>query len=189
MEDSLVKEILSDARTRMGKAVETLRTDLAGIRSGRASPALVERLPVDYYGTPTPLMQLAAITTPEPRLILIRPFDPGSMSMIEKAILKSELGVMPSNDGQVIRLVLPPLTEERRKELVRLVHKRVEEARVAVRNIRRDAIADLRDLEKEKMISEDEYHRLVDKVEEMTKEHIEKINDLGERKEKEILEG
>jgi len=188
MEDGLVREILKDARERMDKALEALRTDLASIRSGRASPALVERLMVDYYGTPVPLMQLAAITTPEPRQIMIRPFDPNSMPMIEKAILQSDLGVNPSNDGQVIRIVLPPLTEERRRELVRLVHKRVEEARIAVRNIRRDAIADLRDLEKEGMISEDEYHRLVDKVEEITKEHIEKINEMGEQKEKEILE-
>ncbi len=188
MEDGLVREILKDARERMDKAVEALRSDLASIRSGRASPALVERLPVDYYGTPVPLMQLAAITTPEPRVIMIRPFDPNSMAMIEKAIMKSDLGVNPSNDGQVIRIILPPLTEERRRELVRLVHKRVEEARIAVRNIRRDAIADLRDLEKEKMISEDEYHRLVERVEEITKDHIEAINQLGEQKEKEILE-
>ncbi len=186
--DEMVKEILQDARERMDKTADVLKDDLATIRSGRASPALVERLPVDYYGTPTPLMQLASITTPEPRLLLIRPFDPSSMTTIEKAIMKSDLGINPNNDGQVIRLVLPPLTEERRRELVRLVHRRVEEARVAVRNIRRDAIADLRDMEKEKMISEDEYHRLVDQVDEMTKEHIERINKLGERKEQEILE-
>ncbi|NPA91119.1 MAG: ribosome recycling factor [Chloroflexi bacterium] len=184
----MVREILHDARQRMDKAVEVLRDDLASIRSGRASPALVEKLPVDYYGTPTPLMQLASITAPEPRMLVIRPFDPNSMGMIERAILTSDLGVNPNNDGQVIRLVLPPLTEERRRDLVRLVHKRVEEARIAVRNIRRDAIADLRDLEKEKMISEDEYHRLVDRVDEMTKEHIERINELGERKEEEIME-
>ncbi len=188
MEDGLVKEILADARRRMDKAVEALRMDLAAMRSNRASPALVERIPVDYYGTPTPLMQLAAITTPEPRMLMIRPFDPSSMTMIEKAIMKSDLGVTPNNDGQVIRIVLPPLTEERRRELVKLVHRRVEEARVAVRNIRRDAISDLRDLEKEKMISEDEYHRLVEKVDDMTKDHIEKINELGEKKEQEILE-
>ncbi len=188
MEDGLVREILKDARARMDKAVDVLRDDLASIRSGRASPALVEKLPVDYYGTPTPLMQLASITAPEPRMLVIRPFDPNSMSMIERAIMRSDLGVNPNNDGQVIRIVLPPLTEERRRELVRVVHKRVEEARVAVRNVRRDAIADLRDLEKEKIISEDEYHRLVDKIDDMTKEHIEKINELGERKEKEILE-
>ncbi len=186
--DEMVKEVLQDARERMRKAVEVLKDDLAAIRSGRASPGLVERLLVDYYGTPTPLMQLASITTPEPRMLMIRPFDPSSMAMIEKAILKSDLGVNPNNDGQVIRLVLPPLTEERRRDLVRLVHKRVEEARVAVRNIRRDAISDLRDMEKEKMISEDEYHRLVEKIDDMTKEHIEKINELGERKEREIME-
>lgn len=188
MEDALVKEILDDARERMGKAVQALRYDLASIRSGRASPALVERLTVDYYGVPTPLMQLAAITTPEPRLIVIRPFDPSSLTMIERAIMKSDLGINPNNDGQVIRLALPPLTEERRRDLVRLVHKRVEEARVAVRNIRRDAIADLRDMEKEKMISEDELHRQIDRVEEMTREHVEQINELGQLKENEILE-
>ncbi|HID84159.1 MAG TPA: ribosome recycling factor, partial [Anaerolineales bacterium] len=152
----MIKEVLQDAEHRMQGAVRVLEDELRGIRTGRANPALVERLEVEYYGVPTPLMQIATITVPEPRQLLIKPFDPSSLKAIEKAIRNSDLGLTPNNDGHSIRLILPPLTEERRRELVKVVHRRVEEARVAIRNVRRDAIKDLRELEGEKMISEDE---------------------------------
>ncbi len=152
----MIGETLADAEERMGKAVEALRRELVTIRTGRASPGLVEHLRVDYYGTPTPLRQLASISVPEARLLTIQPWDKGAMESIEKTILKSDLGLNPSNDGTIIRLVIPQLTEERRKELVRVVHKKVEDGRVAIRNVRRDAHEMLRDLMREKEISEDE---------------------------------
>jgi ribosome recycling factor len=158
------------------------------IRTGRASPALVERLPVEYYGTPTPLNQLATISVPEPRLLTIRPWDPGALADIERAILKSELGLPPSNDGKIIRLTIPRLTEERRQELVKVVSKRVEEGKVAIRNIRRDAIEDLREMESEKLISEDEFYRTKDDVQEITDEFIAQIDEIGRDKEQEVLE-
>ena len=142
----MLKDVTNDAEERMEKTVEALQSELRTIRTGRASPALVERLQVDYYGAPTPLNQLAGISVPEPRMLMIRPWDRNSMGMIEKAILKSDLGLTPNNDGQDIRLLIPQLTEERRRDISRVVAKRVEEARVACRNIRRDAIEMLRDL-------------------------------------------
>jgi ribosome recycling factor len=172
----------------MNGAIQALSDDLAAIRTGRASPALVERLLVDYYGAPTPLVQLASISVPDPRSLLIRPFDPSSLKDIERGILASDLGLTPNNDGKNIRLSLPPLTGERRKELVRVVNARVEEARVAVRNVRRDVIKDLREFEEEKLISEDERTRGEDDVQKMTDRFIEEINAVGARKEKEILE-
>lgn len=184
----MLKDVLNDAEERMEKAIEALHTDLRTIRTGRASPALVERVQVDYYGVPTPLVQLAGITVPEPRLLVIRPWDRGTLGAIEKAILKSDLGLTPTNDGQVIRLVIPQLTEERRRDLTRLVNKRVEEARVAVRNIRRDAIDMLRDLEKEKLISEDDLHEGRDKAQKLTDDFIKKIDEIGKAKEAEIME-
>jgi ribosome recycling factor len=165
-----------------------LQDDLRTVRTGRASPALVERLPVDYYGMPTPLQQLATISVPEPRLLTIRPFSPGDIGLIEKAILKSDLGLTPMSDGKLIRLTIPRLTEERRRELVRLVARRVEEGRVAVRNVRRDSINDLREFEKEKLISEDELHRAMDKVQELTDRYIEQVDEVGKAKEAEIRE-
>jgi len=188
MEGTMIKDALKDAERRMQSAVDVLADDLAGIRTGRASPALVEKLPVDYYGVPTPLMQLASISVPEPRQLLIRPFDPSTLKGIERAILASDLGLTPNNDGKAIRLNLPVLTEERRRELVRLVHHRVEEARVAVRNVRRDIIRDLREFEHEKIISEDERKRGEDELQKLTDRFIEQINDIGERKEQEIME-
>ncbi|MCS6907028.1 MAG: ribosome recycling factor, partial [Anaerolineales bacterium] len=155
---------------------------------GRASPALIERLQVDYYGVSTPLMQLASISVPEPRMLLIRPFDASALKAIERAILSSDLGLTPNNDGKTIRLVLPPLTEERRRELVKVVHNRVEEARVAARNVRRDSIRDLRELQQEKLISEDELQKGEAELQKLTDRYIEEINRIGERKEKEILE-
>ena len=152
----MLKEIHQEAENRMKGAIQSLEDDLASIRTGRANPSLVERLSVEYYGNPTPLIQLATITVPEARQLLIRPFDASSLKTIERAILASDLGLNPSNDGKAIRLILPPLTEERRRDLVKVVHSRVEEARVSARNVRRDCIKDLREFEQEKMISEDD---------------------------------
>ncbi len=188
VEVKVIKDILKDAETRMKGAIQVLVEDLAGIRTGRASPALVEKLPVEYYGMPTPLMQLATISVPEPRTLLIKPFDPSTLKAIEKAILSSNLGLPPNNDGKTIRLNLPPLTEERRRELVKLVHARLEEARVAVRNIRRESHSDLREAEKEKLISEDERKRGEEELQKLTDRYIEEINRLGEKKESEIME-
>ncbi len=185
----MIKDVLQDARERMHKTVESLQNDLRGIRTGRASPALLEGVRVDYYGTPTSLNQLAGVTAPEPRLLVIRPWDRSTIGAIEKAILKSDLGLNPNNDGQVIRLIIPQLTEERRRDLSKQVAKRVEEARVSVRNIRRDAIDMLRDLEKEKMISEDDEEEGSKKVQELTDDYVKQINEVGKAKEAEILEG
>jgi ribosome recycling factor len=184
----MLKDIYNEADTRMKGAVQALEEDLGGIRTGRASPALIERLPVEYYGTPTPLIQLASIGVPEPRSLLIRPFDATSLKAIERSILASDLGLTPNNDGKTIRLNLPPLTEERRRDLVKIVHNRVEEARVAVRNVRRDMIKDLQEFEKEKLISEDDRERGEEEMQKITDRFIEDINATGERKEKEILE-
>jgi ribosome recycling factor len=184
----VIEEILKEAERKMGKAVDFLRDDLITIRTGRASPALIERLPVDYYGVPTPLNQLATISAPEPRLLVIRPWDESSLPAIEKAILKSELGLTPAREGKIIRLVIPRLTEERRRELVKVVRKRVEEGRVAVRNCRRDAIYELRKLQRDKEISEDDFYRAKDRVQELTDKFIEKMDEVGKAKEKEIME-
>jgi len=184
----MVNEALAEAESRMKGAVRALEEDLSGIRTGRASPTLVERLAVDYYGTPTPLMQLATISAPEPRLLTIRPFDPSSLKGIERAILASDLGLNPSNDGKLIRLSIPPLTEERRHELVKVVRNRAEEARVAVRNVRRDVQNDLREFEREKVISEDELHRGETELQKITDRVIEEIHDVDQRKETEVLE-
>lgn len=185
----MIKETLHDARERMEKTVEALKTDLRVIRTGRASPALVEHLTVEYYGLPTPLNQLAGVTVPEPRQLMIRPWDRNTLGIIEKAILKSDLGLNPNNDGQVIRLVLPALTEERRRDLNKQVARRVEEARVSARNIRRDTNEMLRELEKEKMISEDDLERAIEKAQELTNDFIKHIDEVGKAKEAEILEG
>lgn len=184
----MIEEVLKELEYKMSRAVEVLQTDLMGIRTGRASPALIERLRVDYYGAQTPLNQLATISAPEPRLLAIRPWDPTSLSAIERAILKSDLGLTPNNDGKIIRLSIPRLTEERRQELVKLVARRVEEGKVAVRNCRRDGIDDLRELEKEKLISEDEFYEGKEEVQKLTDSFIEKIDELGKKKEEEILE-
>jgi ribosome recycling factor len=184
----MLKEVNAEAEARMKKAIQALEEDLSGIRTGRASPALVERLQVEYYGTHTPLIQLASISVPEPRSLLIKPFDAASLKTIERAIQASDLGLTPNNDGKSIRLNLPPLTEERRRELVKVVHNRLEDARVAARNVRRDSIRDLREFEHEKMISEDEREKGEAELQKLTDRYIEEINAIGERKEKEILE-
>lgn len=184
----MIKDAINEAEDRMRASVLALEEHLAGIRTGRASPALVEKLSVEYYGAPTPLIQLAAISIPEPRQILIKPFDISSVKDIERAIQASDLGLTPNSDGKTIRLNLPPLTEERRKELVRVVQGRVEDARIAVRNIRRDAIKDMREFENEKLVSENDLKRGEDDTQKVTDEYVEKINEIGERKEKEVME-
>jgi len=184
----MIKDILSDADSRMHGAIDALELDLSGIRTGRAAPALVERLHVDYYGMPTPLVQLATISVPDARSLLIRPFDASTIKAIEKAIMASDLGLTPGNDGKSIRLNLPPLTEQRRRDLVRLVNTRLEEARVAVRNVRRDLMKDMRDFEKEKLITEDDLKQGEELLQKSTDKYVEQIDVVGERKEKEIME-
>jgi ribosome recycling factor len=184
----VIKDILTDAEHRMRSAIQVLHDDLAGIRTGRASPALVEKLSIEYYGAPTPLQQLASISVPEPRTLTIKPFDATTLKVIEKAIQTSDLGLNPNNDGKVIHLNLPPLNEQRRRDLVKTVHHRLEEARIAVRNIRRDAHNDLRDFEKEKLITEDELERGETELQKLTDRYIEEIGELGKKKEVEIME-
>lgn len=184
----MINDILDETKQKMKSALSVYEQDLQGIRSGRASTALVDRLTVDYYGQETELRQLATISTPEAMQILIRPYDKTAIKAIEKAIHQSDIGVNPNVDGEVIRLNMPALTRERRQELVKFLHKRMEEARVAIRNIRRNANEDLKEFEKEKMISEDELARGQEEVQKLTDKHIEEIDEIGKRKEKEILE-
>jgi len=184
----VIKDILKETDVRMQSAITSLEEDLSTVRTGRASPALVERLLVDYFGAPTPLIQLATISVPEPRSLLIRPFDPSTVKTIEKAILASDLGLTPNNDGKTIRLNLPPLTEERRRDLVKHMNNRLEEARIAVRNIRRDQHADMRDFEHEKMISKDDLERGEEELQKTTDRFIESIRKIGVTKEQEIME-
>jgi len=184
----MIDDIKQDADHRMRGAIEALQRELSGIRTGRASPALVERLHVDYYGASTPLNQLAGVSAPESRLLVIQPWDRGSMSAIEKAILKSELGLTPNSDGTVIRLSIPPLTEERRKTLVKLVRTKVEEGKVAVRNVRRDAVDNIREMTREHLIGEDDERRGLHEIEVVTKHYIDEADQLGQNKEAEVLE-
>lgn len=184
----MIKDAMKEAETRMKGAIQALEEDLAGIRTGRASPALVERLQVEYYGALTPLMQLASISTPDARTLMIRPFDGSTLKTVERAILASDLGLTPNNDGKVIRLNLPPLTEQRRRDLVKVVHSRVEESRVAMRNIRRDMMRDLKEFEKEKLISEDDRKSAEEDLQKLTEKMILQVEAVGTRKEKEIME-
>jgi ribosome recycling factor len=184
----MIKETLADAESRMSKSMEALHRDLNTIRTGRASPALLDRLHVDYYGTPTPLNQMAGVTAPEARLLVIQPWDRGSIGDIEKAIMKSDIGITPSNDGQVIRLVIPQLTEDRRKQLVKQVHHHVEEAKVSVRNIRRDSMGQVRELLNEKLISEDDERRAETRLDELSKRFVDEADKIGKVKEHEVLE-
>jgi ribosome recycling factor len=184
----MIKELIKDADNRMKGALQALEDDLVTIRTGRASPSLIEKLQIEYYGMPTNLMQLATISVPEPRILLIRPFDPSTLKAIERGILASDLGLTPNNDGKMIRLNLPPLTEQRRHELVRVVHNRAEEARVAVRNVRRDVHNDLREFEREKVISEDDLARGEDSLQKLTDKLIEAIGESSKKKEAEVLE-
>jgi ribosome recycling factor len=183
----MVQEQISDAKSRMHKAVEALQHELSTVRTGRASTGLVEHIKADYYGAPTPLQQLATISTPDAKLIVISPYDKGALGAIEKAIQKSDLGLQPSNDGSVVRLAIPPLTEERRKELAKHVRKRVEEARVAVRNVRRDIHEHLRKLEHDHAISQDDLHRSETELQKLTDDQVSQLDDLGTEKEQEIL--
>jgi ribosome recycling factor len=183
----MIDDVFNNAKDRMAKAVEALGRELATIRTGRAHPGLVEHLRVDYYGVPTPLNQLATISVPDPRLLTIQPWDRQAMGAIEKAILKSDLSLTPTNDGTIIRLSIPQLTEERRRELVKVVHKKVEEGRVEVRNIRRDAHDELRRLQREKLISEDDQFRGQEKLQKVTDEFIQQVEHLGGEKEAELL--
>ena len=184
----MVPEVLKEAETKMSKSFEHLKTDLQSVRTGRASPALVERLQVEYYGTPTPLIQLASIHAPEARLLVIQPYDKSAFGAIEKAIMKSDLGLMPTNDGKVIRLSIPALTEERRRDMVKMARRRVEEGRIAVRNIRREAHKDLEELESEKMISADELTRGNEQLQRLTDRFMLDVEKLGQGKEAEITE-
>jgi len=184
----MTADIFDDAERRMKKAVEALRQDLAAIRTGRASSALVERIQVDYYGAPTPINQVAQISVPEARLIIIQPYERRLLADIEKAIQKSDLGVNPNNDGQVIRLNIPPLNEERRRDMVKMLHKKLDEHKVAVRNIRRDTQDKLQDREKKKEISEDELKRSKDRLQKLTDKYIDEMDKVGKTKEHEILE-
>jgi len=184
----MIDEVLSDASTRMGKTIEALKKDLASVRTGRATPTLVDNIKADYYGTPTPLKQMATISAPEARLLVIQPWDATTIGEIKKAILKSELGLNPSSDGNVIRLAIPPLSEERRRDLVKAVHKKAEEGRIALRNIRRDALEMLRELEKEKEISQDDQKRAQERLQEITDSFIEKAGELAQAKEAELLQ-
>lgn len=184
----MIKEILKDAEDQMKKTVEAFRKELASVRAGRANPALLEKVLVQYYGVPTPVNQLATIAVPEPRLLVIQPWDKTQIGNIEKAIMKSDLGIMPTSDSNVIRLVIPQLTQERRQEIVKSVRKKSEEARVVVRNHRRDANELLESLEDDREISEDEYHRALDEVQKLTDKYVKELDRVLELKEKEIME-
>ena len=184
----MIEELLQDARERMDKSVEAIRAEMASVRTGRASPALLDRINVDYYGAQTPLKQLATISAPEPRLLSVQPYDRNSIKSIEKAILESDIGLTPNNDGQLIRLAIPELTEERRRQLVKVVHGICEEGRVAVRNIRRDVMHDLRELKSEGEVGSDDEHRAEVELQKLTDEKIGDLDNLMKHKEAEILE-
>ncbi|NJN16706.1 MAG: ribosome recycling factor [Oscillochloris sp.] len=183
----MINDVLNEFEAHLKKAVEALRHQLAGIRTGRASSSLVDHLQVEAYGSPMPLNQLANISVPEARLIVIQPYDAGMIKVIEKAIQHSDLGINPSNDGRVIRLGIPQLTEERRRELVKVVRNRVEEVKVSVRNQRREAIDDLKQLEGEKLIAEDDLHRGQDRVQQLTDKYIAELDQVGKDKETEVM--
>ncbi len=181
-------EIVTTADQRMGRALEAMERDFTGLRTGRASTSLVERIHVDYYGTETPLNQLAGISVPEAHQIVIQPWDRGVLGAIEKAILKSDIGLMPSVDGTVVRLNIPVLTEERRRDIVKVVHRRMEEAKVEIRNVRRDAADQLKKLERDGEVGSDDAHRLLDAIQKTTDSHIAEVDRLGGAKEHEVLE-
>lgn len=184
----MTADLFDDAERRMKRAVDALKQDLGSIRAGRASAALLERITVDYYGTPTPINQVATVAVPEARLLVIQPWDKKMVADIEKAIQKSDLGINPNNDGQVIRLNIPPMSEERRKDLVKTLHKKMDEHKIAVRNVRRDVQDKLRDREKKKEVSEDELKRSSEKLQKLTDKYIDEMDKIGKTKELEILE-
>lgn len=184
----MTTEVFADTERRMKRAVEVVRDELSSIRGGRAHPSLVANTSVDYYGTLTPLNQLASITAPEARLIVVQPWDKQALQSIERAIQKSELGLNPASDGNIVRIPIPPLTEERRRELVKVVKQKVEQGRVAVRNVRRDEVDKLRTMEKNKELSQDEARRAQEQVQKLTDKHIGEMDRLGQGKETEIME-
>ena len=184
----MIDDLLLDAEVRMTGAVTALQADLDSFRTGRASPALLDRLVIDMYGSPLKLNQLAGVSVPEPQQLLIKPYDENSVAAIERAILKSELGLTPNSDGKIIRLNIPPLTEERRKELAKQVGKRVEESKIAIRNVRRDVQNDFRDMKSEKMISEDEEKGAHDSLQKLTDKFISNVEEVGKKKEDELLQ-
>ena len=183
-----IDELIQDATRRMDRSVESAHEQFNSLRTGRASPGLLDRIHIDYYGTATPLKQLATINAPEPRLLTVQPFDPSSLPTIERAIQESDLGLTPSNDGKIIRLPIPQLTEERRKELVKVARQMAEDGRVAVRNVRRDVIHHLKELVDDGDVGSDEEHRAEERVQKLTDEHTHRIDDLLKRKEEEIME-
>ena len=183
-----IEDFLADATRRMDKSIESTRQEFNSVRTGRASPALLDRVQVDYYGTPTPLKNLATISAPEPRLLNVQPFDPGSVKAIEKAIQESDLGLQPSNDGKLIRLPIPQLTEERRKELVKVVRRYAEDGKVAIRNVRRDVMRHLEELVRNGEVGDDEERRGENQVQKLTDEHTKTIDELLKHKEAEIME-
>jgi len=183
-----IDEFIQDATRRMDKSVETTQHEFNSIRTGRASAALLDHVRVDYYGTPTPLNQLATINVPEPRMLTVQPFDPSSVKTIEKALMESDLGLTPSNDGKIIRLPIPQLTEERRKELVKVVRQRAEDGRIAVRNVRRDVMHHLKELVTRGDVGGDEERRAEERLQKLTDDHVHKIDEFLKRKEAEILE-
>lgn len=183
----MIEDVQSDARSRMQKSIEAFRTELSKIRTGRAHPSLLDHVSVDYYGTPTPINQAANVTIEDARTLAVSPFDKGMVKAIEKAILESDLGLNPSTSGTLIRIPLPPLTEERRRDLIKVVKNEAEGARVAIRNIRRDANGTLKDLEKEKEITEDEMRRAEERIQKLTDEHVAQVESIFEAKEKEML--
>ena len=184
----MTEDVVKDAEERMKKAIDVLHRELLTIRTGRASPALIDRMNVEYYGTPMPLNQLATISSPEPRMLIVQPWDKSAMSIIEKALQKSEMGFNPSSDGQVIRIPIPALTEERRRDMVKMVKHKVEDGRVAMRNIRRDGLHHLKELENEKMISEDEHKRAAEKLDDLVHKYTREAERIGDAKEAEVLE-
>jgi len=183
-----VDELFTELNSRMQKAIDGLAKELAAIRVGRATPALLDNIMVDYHGTSTPLRQIASMSIPEANLIVIQPWDRASLRDIERAILTADIGLNPANDGNVIRVVIPPLSEERREELAKLVSKRVEERRIAIRNIRRDGIEKLRELEKNREISQDELKNNAKKIDQLTEAFVDRVTELGQSKEREIRE-
>ncbi len=184
----MIDEVLSETEEKLKKTNEALKRELANIRTGRAAPGLIERIQVEYYGTNTPLNQMASITAPEPRLLVVQAWDKNAMGAIEKAIQKSDLGLNPNNDGKVIRVAMPPLTEQRRKDLVKVVKGKIEEARVSMRNIRRDHLNDLKELLEEKIITEDDNKRAHEKIQQLTDRYSHEAEIIGNHKEQEILE-
>jgi ribosome recycling factor len=184
----MIQDVMNDADGRMSKALDALRRDLTSVRTGRANPSILDRVMVEYYGTSSPINQVASISVPESRMLVIQPWDKGSIPAIEKAIMKSDLGVTPSNDGQVIRIALPQLTEERRKQMVKIVHQQTEDAKVSIRNVRRDAITNIKELMNEKMISENDERRGEHQVDELTKKFTDEAEKIGKAKEAEVLE-